>query len=218
MLEKEEKHASWGMVGFSRTQCSGRQCFGSDVTNSNTMRLTLKHAVKHRELGRDWCMGDDTICEIELTALQFAELLTNMNCGDGVPCTILYTNNEGHIKYKPEKSKIDIIREERDKKIDGAFSSLKEVEKEITALINNKKISKSVGSELSHKLSVALSNLEGYGYEYYKEQASEEIDRMVVEAKSQISEYIAAKVYSVGLETLMKGADITPKLNGEREE
>ena len=215
MLEKEQKHASWGMVGFYRTQCSGRQCFGSDVTNSNTMRLTVKHAAKHRELGRDWCMGDDTICEIELTSLQFAELLTNMNCGDGVPCTILYTDNEGHIKYKPEKSKIDIIREERDKSIDGAFSALKEIEEEITALINNKKIAKSVGGELSHKLSVALSNLEGFGYEYYKEQASEEIDKMVVEAKSQISEYIAAKIHSVGLEALMNGAYITPKLNGD---
>ena len=214
MFEKEEKHASWGMVGFYRTQCSGRQCFGSDVTNSNTIRLTVKHAEKHRELGRDWCRGDDTICEIELTAMQFAELLTNMNCGDGVPCTITYTNNEGHIKYKPEKSKIDLIREERDEKIDGAFSALKEVEEEIACLINNKKIAKSVGSELSHKLSVALSNLEGYGYNFYKKQATEEIDKMVVEAKSQISEYIAAKVYSVGLETLMKGADITPKLNG----
>jgi hypothetical protein len=118
----------------------------------------------------------------------------------------------------PEKSKIDIIREERDKKIDGAFSTLKEVENEIMALVNNKKIAKSVGSELSHKLSVALSNLEGFGYDYYKKQATEEIDNMVVEAKSQISEYITHKIYSVGLETLMNGTDITPMLNGDREQ
>lgn len=216
-MDKDMKHASWGMVGFYRTQGYGRQCFGSDVTNHNTIRLVLKHAIKHRELGKDWTMGDDTICEIELTSLQFAELLTNMNCGDGVPCTIIYTNNDGHIVYKPEKSKIDIIREERDKNIDGAFSALKEVENEIIALINNKKLAKSVGSELSHKLSVALSNLEGFGYDYYKKQATEEIDSMVVEAKSQISEYVSAKIHSIGLETIMSGANITPMLNGYKE-
>ena len=218
MFEYKETHPSWGMVGLYHTQGYGRQCFGSDVTNHNTIRLVLKHAVKHRELGKDWTMGDDTLFEVELTSLQFAELLTNMNVGDGVPCTINYTQTDGHIKYKPERSKIEIIREERDKKIDGAFSALKEVEDEIIALVNSKKLSKSVGSELAHKLSVALSNLEGHGYDYYKKQAAEEIDTMIVEAKSQISEYVTAKVYSVGLETLMKGADITPKLNGAPEE
>lgn len=214
-MRKMEKHASWGMIGFYHTQGGERQLFGSDVSNHNTIRLAIKHARKHRELGRDWTMGDDIICEVELSSLQFAELLTNMNIGDGVPCTIRYTREDGYIKYQEEQSKIDVIYKERDDIADKASSSLREVEGALRELIDNKKIPKTVGGELLHKLSTALSDLEGNNFEFYKRQATEEIDKMVVEAKSQISEYVAAKIYSVGLETLLNGADITPTLNGD---
>ena len=218
MFEKEETHASWGMVGLYHTQGGERQLFGSDVSNHNTIILRVKHAKKERALGRDWTMGTDTICEVELSSLQFAELLTNMNIGDGVPCTVRYTRTDGCIQYKPETSKIDVIYKERDAVVDRASSSLQEVKAELAELVNNKKISKSIGNELLHKLSSALSDLEGDNFDFYKKQASREVDKMVVEAKSQISEYVAAKIYSVGLETLMNGADITPKLNGDIEE
>lgn len=214
-MREMKKHPSWGMIGFYHTQGGERQLFGSDVSNHNTIRLAIKHARKHRELGRDWTMGDDMICEVELSSLQFAELLTNMNVGDGVPCTIRYTNNDGYIKYQEEQSKIDVIYKERDDIVDKASSSLREVEGALRELIDNKKIPKTVGGELLHKLSTALSDLEGNNFEFYKRQATEEIDKMVVEAKSQISEYVAAKIYSVGLETLLNGADIAPKLNGD---
>lgn len=214
MNKEMEKHASWGMVGLYRNYGGERQLFGSDVSNCTTIRLAIKHAKKHRELGRDWTMGDDVICEVELSALQFAELLTNMNMGDGVPCTIRFTANDGYIPYQKEQSKIDIMYNERNDTVDKASSKLREVEQGISELINNKKISKSVGTELLHKLSTALSDLEGNNFEFYKKQATKEIDKMVVEAKSQISEYVANKIYSVGLEALVNGENITPMLNG----
>ena len=213
-MSNREKHKSWGMVGFYHNFGSGRELFGSDVTNHNTIRLTVKHAVKHRELGRDWTMGDDIICEVELSALQFAELLTNMNMGDGVPCTIKYTREDGYVDYKSEKSKIEVIQEERNAEIDKASSNLQEVISELTELISNKKIPKTVGSELLHKLKCATSNLEGSNYEFYKKQAFEEVSKMVVEAKSQISEHINHKICSVGLEHLINASEVTPLLNG----
>ena len=213
-MSNREKHKSWGMVGFYHNFGSGRELFGSDVTNHNTIKLTVKHAAKHRELGRDWTMGDDIICEVELSALQFAELLTNMNMGDGVPCTIKYTKEDGCVDYKSEKSKIEVIQEERNAEIEKASSNLQEVIGELTELISNKKIPKTVGSELLHKLKCATSNLEGNNYEFYKKQAFNEVAKMVVEAKSQISEHINHKIYSVGLEHLIKASEITPLLNG----
>lgn len=213
-MSNREKHKSWGMVGFYHNFGSGRELFGSDVTNHNTIRLTVKHAIKHRELGRDWTMGDDIICEVELSALQFAELLTNMNMGDGVPCTIKYTREDGYVEYKSEKSKIEVIQEERSEEIDKASSNLQEVISELTELISNKKIPKTVGNELLHKLKCATSNLEGSNYEFYKKQAFNEVAKMVVEAKSQISEHINHKIYSVGLEHLINASEVTPLLNG----
>lgn len=218
MFEKVETHPSWGMIGFYRNHGSERQLFGSDVSNHGTVCLKIKHAKKERALGRDWTMGTDIICEVEMSSLQFAELLTNMNVGDGVPCTIRYTATDGIVKYQEEKSKLDVLYEERDAVVDRASSNLKEARDAIAELVNTKKLSKSVGNELVHKLSTALSDLEGDNFEFYRRQAHKEVDKLVVEAKSQISDYVTAKIYSVGLETLMGNTDITPKLNGAPEE
>ena len=212
---KYENHKSWGMVGlFRQYSGGGTHLFGSDVSNHSTICLKIKHAIKKREFGRDWTMGDDTICEVELSAVQYAELLTNMNVGDGVPCTIRYTNTDGHIEYKEEKSKIEIIRTERNEVVEKASTDLKEVANNLRDLINNKKIPKTVGEELLHKLTTSLSNLEGGGFAFYKKQAMKEVDEMIVEAKSQISEHIDHKIHSVGLETLMKASEVTPMING----
>lgn len=211
---KFDKHKSWGMVGLARTYGAERELFGSDVTNHNTIKLTIKHAQKHRELGRDWTMGDDILCEVELSALQFAELLTNMNVGDGVPCTIRYTREDGYIKYKNEKNKLEVIYEERSSVIDKASLNIQEVAAQVSELISNKKISQKIGNELLNKLEVVRSNLVGNNCEFYKQQTFNEISQMVVEAKSQISEHVNQKIYSVGLEKLMNMSDVMPMLNG----
>ena len=78
MDSEAQRDKSWGVVGFYRIHGSGRELFGSDVANHDTIRLAIKHAVKHRDLGRDWTMGDDLICEVELSALQFAITTTKM--------------------------------------------------------------------------------------------------------------------------------------------
>lgn len=213
-MGNREKDKSWGMVGLYHNYGGGRELFGSDVTNYNTIRLTVKHAIKHRELGRDWTMGDDMICEVELSALQFAELLTNMNMGDGIPCTIRYTRQDGYVEYKKEKSKIEVIQEGRTAEIDEASSNLQDAIKQLRELITNKKISKSLGEQLLSKLTIAHSNLEGDNYDFYKNQAFNEVAQMVVEAKSQISEHINQKIYSVGFEHLMNASEVTPMLNG----
>ena len=110
-------HDSWGMVGICHQHHGGRQLFGSDVTNYNTICLRIKTAQCSRELGRDWIMGDKTLVEITLSANQFADLLTNANVGDGVPCTIEYVADKGMIKYQPQKPKIEIIEEEHPDRI-----------------------------------------------------------------------------------------------------
>ena len=218
IIEKTETHPSWGMIGFYRNHGTERQLFGSDVSNYGTVCLKIKHAKKERALGRDWTMGTDIICEVEMSSLQFAELLTNMNVGDGVPCTIRYTKEDGCVKYQEEKSKLAVLYDERDAVVERASSSLQEARDEIAELVNTKKLSKTVGGALVHKLSTALSDLEGDNFDFYKRQAHREVDKLVVEAKSQISDYVSAKIYSVGLETLVNSADITPRLNGECEE
>ena len=204
-MKEYERHDSWGMVGIYHQHHGGRQLFGSDVTNYNTICLKIKTAQCSRELGRDWIMGDKTLIEITLSANQFADLLTNANIGDGVPCTIEYVMNKGMIKYQPQKPKIKVIEEERDALSEKAVTDIQSSIAMVKELIEKKKISKTLGEELLFNMNGALSSLIGGGKEFYKKQAEQELENMVVEAKRQVQNYVDNKIYNTGLSMLKEG-------------
>lgn len=205
MNTEYESHDSWGMVGIYHQSHASRELFGSDVTNSNTICLRIKTAKCSRDLGRDWIMGDKTIVEVTLSANQFADLLTNANMGDGVPCTIEYVAGKGQIEYKPQKPKIEIIQEERDELAEKTVEDLEASIEMIRGLIASKKMSKSAGEELLSKINGAYSSLVGGSKEFFKKQAKKEIECMVTEAKRQVQSYVDNKIYSTGLSMLQDG-------------
>ena len=211
MNKEYEKHDSWGMVGIYHQHHSARELFGSDVTNYNTICLKIKTAQCSRDLGRDWIMGDKTLIEITLSANQFADLLTNANMGDGVPCTIEYVADKGMIEYKPQKPKLEIIEEERDELAEKTVSDLESSIAMVKELIANKKLSKSAGEELLSKVSGAYSSLVGGSKEFFRKQAKLEVDDMVTEAKRQVQSYVDNKIYSTGLKLLQDGF-VSPQL------
>lgn len=211
MSKEYEKHDSWGMVGIYHQHHGGRELFGSDVINHNTICLKIKTAQCSRELGRDWIMGDKTLVEISLSANQFADLLTNANMGDGVPCTIEYTIDKGAIKYKPQKPKLVVIEEECDELAEKTVSNLESSIAMVKELVANKKLSKSAGEELLFKMGNAYSSLVGGSKEFFKKQAKREVEDMVVEAKRQVQSYVDNKIYSTGLKMLQDGF-VSPQL------
>lgn len=217
MNNEYEKHDSWGMVGIYHQQHKGRELFGSDVTNYNTICLKIKTAQCSRDLGKDWIMGDKTLVEICLSANQFADLLTNANIGDGVPCTIEYVAGKGIIEYKPQKPKVEIIKEERDELAEKTVSDLESSIAMVKELIANKKLSKTVGEELLSKMRAAYSSLVGNSKEFFKKQAKQEINDMVTEAKRQVQSYVDNKIYSIGLKMLQDGF-VSPQLIGSTTE
>lgn len=211
MNAKYEAHDSWGMVGIYHQHHGGRELFGSDVTNYNTICLKIKTAQCSRDLGRDWIMGDKTLVEICLSANQFADLLTNANMGDGVPCTIEYVAGKGMIEYKSQKPKLAVIEEERNELTEKTISDLESSIAMVRELITNKKLSKSAGEELLSKINGAYSSLVGSSKEFFKKQAKQEINDMVTEAKRQVQSYVDNKIYSTGLKMLQDGF-VSPQL------
>ena len=213
MKNEWKKHKSWGMVGLSRVFYSGsRELFGSDITNHTGIVLTLKHAQKQRELGRDWTLGDDMICRIVLSPNQFAEMVSNMNVGDGVPCTIEYLQGEGYIEFMPEDNKLVKIEVDRMEKDEEMMQRLKDSAKRLDKLIKDKKMPKTVGEEILQELCAVHTYLDASGSDFLRDQAKREIADMVVEAKTQVSDYVNHKIFSVGLEKLMSASDMTPEL------
>jgi hypothetical protein len=81
----------------------------------------------------------------------------------------------------------------------------------VKELIANKKLSKSAGEELLSKVNGAYSSLVGGSKEFFKKQAKQEVNDMVVEAKRQVQSYVDNKIYSTGLKMLQDGF-VSPQL------
>lgn len=107
ILGDRNDHESYGMLGFHRVTCSSAQpLYGSSIKHRDTIMLTLKTGHMRRNLNEDWYYGDRTLFKVEMSATQFADLITSLNQGDGVPVTIRYMK-QGDLKKCEEPPYID---------------------------------------------------------------------------------------------------------------
>jgi hypothetical protein len=83
--EKIEEHPSWGLVSVARVGGGASDLFQSDFDPGHFIRLEVRRA-KRKD---NWVRGTGPdLIEIDLTPMQFAEMVTTMNMGEGTPCTI----------------------------------------------------------------------------------------------------------------------------------
>lgn len=112
MKEKTYKHPSYGQISLSES-CGGlRSLYGSSIKHQNTIRMEIHHSKHDRDLNNDWYHKTDPIIKIELSPTQFTELIINKRNYGGVPCTIMYTENDGDIQRPELKSKVEEFENE----------------------------------------------------------------------------------------------------------
>ena len=105
--EKVFSHESYGMVQFSRITGRSGRLFGSSLPDQGSfIRLRVVRADRRHHLGRDWYHGESKVLfEADLSNVQFAELITTMNHGQGAPCTLRFC--DGKPMEKPPEEKLE---------------------------------------------------------------------------------------------------------------
>lgn len=110
--EKTYDHEAQGLAVFHRRSSTGkRRFFGSALTNHyDTVSLTISRGTRKHSLARDWFYPREQLVEVEFTAVQFAALLTTMNVGEGVPCTINYVGRKRMADLPDEPTESEQVR------------------------------------------------------------------------------------------------------------
>jgi hypothetical protein len=93
--EFEREHPSYGLIRISRVTGGpgAARLFGSPLANHyGTIRLSIGSAKWTHGLHHDRYYGSmhGEHVEIEMSAAQFADMITSLNVGSGTPCTIRY--------------------------------------------------------------------------------------------------------------------------------
>jgi hypothetical protein len=211
-----EKHPSYGLIQFSRRSHNGASLFGSSIQSRETVSLTISRAKHKRDLADDWYYSENEIIEVEMSQIQFAELITSFNRGEGIPCTIRHVDFERYPE-PPFQSKADIFHSEFQNKMHNFSVDIqKNMEQAIDILKNKNNIGKGDRDVILKGLESLMQELSS-NIPFVAEQFTESMQHTVLEAKGEIEAFIENKIRTTGLEALgFKKEDHTPLIDNNQ--
>lgn len=205
MEDKEFNHPAFGVIQLSRVQGQAI-LFGSAVKHQHYISLTVSRASLTRsELHYDRIHSKEEILRVSLSAVQVGEMLTNMNVGSGVPCTIERMMVDGqYASIKPPPSvtatKTSYVEEfaqetkEIADKLNGLLATAKALEEKAT-------VSKAERKALTMQIQMAIQKIQS-DLPFVLTQFNEQIEKVVGDAKGEIEAYRASIVEQAGMAAL----------------
>lgn len=211
----EYEHPSMVTVGFHRQQGGNYSLFGSSIRHNHTIALTISSASVERNLSSDWIHQTNPLplIEVIMSPNQFAELITTLNVGEGVPGTLRSFNGE-HYDCPELPTKEEQFSQEIQERIALSLASVQVVQKEIQdSLKDDKPMGKKKQEELLHKVESFERLIKSY-LPFISKQFSEQMEKTVVEAKGEVDAFVSHTIVSTGLKAL---AENRPQLEGPKE-
>lgn len=202
-LEEKETHPSYALLSFSRSSRSkGVPLFGSSITHSDTITMQVKPAVVERSLNTDWYFDKGRpYLEVEMSYSQFAEAITSMNMGSGIPVTLRYLDNEKIPEPNFTNKRLQ-FEDEFKKKMQGLGRRLSELTTEAEEILNNKKSINRSDKETILKQIAALQQEIKSNIPFMASMFNEQMDKTVREAKGEVEAFTQNKMHSLGIQKL----------------
>lgn len=205
--EKRTKHPSYGTVGFSRVMRSGETAlFGTDIKHSNTIRLVIREAELIRHLNRDDYFGNKEIIEVEMSYYQFADAITSLNQGTGVPCTIRWREGVGQIEECPFESKKEIFNREFSEHLGVTNEKANSLIENTLELLEKKSLTKADREELIRRLTNLKAEINGNS-EFVLKQFTRTTEQITTDSKAEIEAFVQNKINIIAQNALVEKAD-----------
>ena len=197
------RHPAFGMIGFCQSYGGERTLFGSSISHNNVVILELKHAYSERGLCNDYHYGRGLITRVEMSYSQFAELVSNPNNGDGIPCTIRFTEKDGSIPAIA--SNISKRKQFEDEFSEHLSTAMAQVQAQIDRIKESLTEKKSLGvkdrKEMISQLQQVQYNI-GCNLEFCATQFNEQMDKTVLEAKGEVEAFVQNKIRDIAYEAI----------------
>lgn len=201
------EHPAYGMITLTHPQGGNVEMFGSDITHNSRMSITIYQGHEDRHLSNTWYRQNKILCEFEMTHAQWASFICSQGMGTGTPVTLRYHADPSHglVRVPGIEGQLDTVekhRKELRKSIDSKVEKGAAVVDKIRQFISEgkrptKKEMEALVSELERSLGRFASDAV-----FSLECLEEEMENLVVDAKSEIEAQILQTIQRVGLENL----------------
>lgn len=201
---KIEKHESFGALQISRRQHS-TTLFGSSIKHNHTIVLRITSAEMQRNLHSDWlhpsASTKDIYAEVEMSYTQFAESITSINQGTGIPVTVRYANGR-EMEPCPFTSKDEQFRAEFESDLAEVALAVDSAVDRVKALFESKKpLNKAEKDELLSVLRQLSTDVKS-NIPFIRDSFVEQMDKTVTEAKGNIEGFIQHRMSGLAQEAL----------------
>lgn len=200
-----ESHESYGMISFSRTSSTDpTYLFGSDVTHTHLIHLVVQlGGERTRDLNHDYYSAHGPIAlDAYLSEAQFAQMVTSLNIGDGVPCTVCRVGEQRFSLPERTKPVIERFTAEAEGYIAQAMQEISDARTAVQSIYDgDKKANKDTLKDLLFRLEVAQRNLTS-NQAYLAKCAQERLEKMHAEAVAEFEAHVNASLTKRGLESM----------------
>jgi hypothetical protein len=210
--EMRERHESFGLVGVNRITVGGgarSNMFGSHLDHHPTLfRFRVQRAVRvHTDLAYDRFHSDGEadrtqLLEFDLTATQFVELMTSLNVGEGIPCTLRYVLGEQmeDVPGEHETEAQNIARKFAAEMKDIA-GSVKPLTGRIATIMAKPTIGKRDREDVVSLVGQIVRQFDDHA-PFVMNQFVESTGRLVTAGKAEVEAYAMSVVMAAGIEHL----------------
>lgn len=219
--DTEYTHPSYGMISISHRSGSPKLFHSALDHHYNYVTIAIKTARLFRSDTGDRLYGPmhGDIAEVDLSAAQFAELLTTANIGLGVACTLRNVGNKRiepppNIDSQPEnlRTEFKARASEFSKRILAETAEVKEL------LKNKATISKGDREKIASVLGQVAQELE-QNMPFLVEMYQEATEKVTGAAKAEVEGFLVGAIRQAGLAALAAGkVEIVPPQLPERTE
>lgn len=217
LFDKDKEQAPYmAVVGAYRTSTGGGgvPMFDSETRHQHIITLRIRTASRRRDLSRDWIHGEEELIEVAMTEAQWAQFVSSLNMGDGVPCTMTYRAGDHPDRPLPSGSipgptlpdnKVDQFHDEMLERMEKAIKKL-----------NALKEAPGINAKRKKEIELILQELDS-NMGFVADQFSEHMEHYVSKAKTEVEAYMMAAIHRAGLSALL-GKEGTPKIEDHSKE
>ena len=206
----KEQHPSYATLGFHRVSCgSPVPLFGSSIKHNDIIVMKLQTAKHSRGLNEDWYYADKVIAEVEMSSTQFADLITGLNRGEGVPVTLTYCRDGELQKIEdcPFTNRGELHRNEFKEHLDKVNADTNTLIEQVEELFESKKTLNKTDKQNVIKALRKIKHNIGVNSEFQVEQFDRQMEKTTMEAKSEIEALFNTRVHQLAKEAMIENPD-----------
>lgn len=197
---ERETHPSYGLLGFSRINSNGTRFFGSELEQGNYIQMRLYEAEVEHTLTQDYFFAANhvPIAEVRMSTGQFAEMITSMNTGDGIPCTIEMINRKKVAELPSIENRKEFVHRKFEDRMKAFAKTIRETQLKAKDLVKKKTLSKEDVHNLTHHLEWLTTEVTN-NIPFFAKCFQETMDEVVLEAKLEVENAIQHKINVMGV-------------------